>query len=116
MVKVQTWHIEKLATFLVKLAGSLDLHVRVEHEQQRYAQQQSCVGIEVDADPMTQLIGDEVRVATSFPWQARVRARPSPGIWQKRRDGTCPGAAIRPREIRIGKPLGVNEELSVRFR
>ena len=41
----------------------------------RYAQQLSCVGIKVDADPVTQLISDELRAASSFPRQARVRAR-----------------------------------------
>ena len=51
LVKIQTWHVEKFAEFLAKMAATpdgqgslarpLDLHVRVEHEQQRPAQQLS---------------------------------------------------------------------------
>ena len=51
LVKIQTWHVEKFAEFVKKMAETpdgqgtlarpLDLHVRVEHEQQRPAQQLS---------------------------------------------------------------------------
>ena len=51
LAKIQTWHVEKFAEFLAKMAAtpdgrghparSLDLHVRVEHEQQRPARQLS---------------------------------------------------------------------------
>ncbi len=51
LVKIQTWHVEKFAEFIAKMAatpdgqgtsaGPFDLHVRVEHEQQRPAQQLS---------------------------------------------------------------------------
>ena len=47
LVKIQTWHVEKFAEFIAKMAAtpdgagnvarSLHLHVRVEHEQQRPA-------------------------------------------------------------------------------
>ena len=51
LVKIQTWHVEQFAEFVKKMAADvrrgghaarpLDLHVRIEHEQQRPAQQLS---------------------------------------------------------------------------
>ena len=51
LVKIQTWHVEKFAEFVQKMAETPDgdgslldhshLHVRLEHEQQRPAQQLS---------------------------------------------------------------------------
>jgi len=47
LVKIQTWHVEQFAAFIKKMGGysgwtgkfarPLDVHVRVEHEQQRSA-------------------------------------------------------------------------------